>query len=183
MAAGIRSPNEVYPFLNEGLSGRIRRVGFAGKNELHRALRISQEAQQPLRIVQAACWAFCRSQSGAQSPRSKRLDRTDASLRQPFRATRLRQPVALIIVRGRIRRETCWRQCEIARAWRRRHGECSAPWFLIVPSQRFFPQASVQRSSASAESQRRHVDSVGHMSNGHFVLRPARKERLEKYAG
>ena len=52
--------------------------------------------------------------------------------------------------------------------------------FSVVPNQRSFPQAFVQRSSAAFESQRRHVDSVGHVSDRHFVLRPVRKERLEE---
>ena len=32
--------NELYPFLDQGLSRQVRRMGLARKDELHRALRI-----------------------------------------------------------------------------------------------------------------------------------------------
>ena len=144
---------KLYPFLDQGLPGQVRRMGLAGDDELHRALRIGQQTKQPLLDRAAAGSVSCRSRSGAQNLASRRWDRTGASHRRPSRAARLRQPVAGTIVRERIQRATCWRQCEIARAWHRRLGECPAPEFSVVPSQRSLPQASVHRSSAGAESQ------------------------------
>jgi len=54
-------------------------------------------------------------------------------------------------VRGATPPETCWRPCEIARAGRRRLGECSVQG-LRRPQPGAFPHVPVQRSSASAES-------------------------------
>ena len=42
----------MHPFLDQGLPRLVRRMGLAGDDELHRALRIRQQAQQPLRVVQ-----------------------------------------------------------------------------------------------------------------------------------
>ena len=39
----LRLANEFYPFMNQGLTGLILGMGFAGKNELHRPLRIGQK--------------------------------------------------------------------------------------------------------------------------------------------
>ncbi len=50
----------------------------------------------------------------------------------------------------------------------------------VVPSQRSFPQASVHRSSAASRIPGGHVDSVGHVPDRHFALRPVREERLEQ---
>jgi len=48
----LRLADEVYPFMDQGLSRPVLRMGLAGDNELHRTLQISQEAQQTRRIVQ-----------------------------------------------------------------------------------------------------------------------------------
>ena len=52
MGPGVRPLNETGPFLNNGLPRLIRRMGLSGKDELHRALRIGQQADQPFRVVQ-----------------------------------------------------------------------------------------------------------------------------------
>ena len=52
MGAGLGLADELDPFLNQGLPCLVRRMGLARDDELHRALRIGQQAQQPLRIVQ-----------------------------------------------------------------------------------------------------------------------------------
>ena len=50
----------------------------------------------------------------------------------------------------------------------------------VVPSQRSFATGLRPKIVGRRRVPGRHVDSVGHMSDGHFVLRPARKERLEE---
>ena len=40
MRTDLRSANELYPFLNQGLSRQVRRMSLARNDELHRALRI-----------------------------------------------------------------------------------------------------------------------------------------------
>ena len=112
------------PFLNQRLSRLVRRMRLARDDELHRALRIGQQTKQSLAGRAAVSSVSCKWRSGAQSPASARWDRTDASHAQPPPATRRKPPVAGTIVRGRTPPETCWRQCEIARAWRRNTAEC-----------------------------------------------------------
>ena len=50
----------------------------------------------------------------------------------------------------------------------------------VVPSQRSFPQAFVQRSSAAAESQVGMMDSIGHVTDRDLVLWPVGKERRKE---
>ena len=40
MRTGLGLANELYPFLDQGLSRRVRGMGLAGKDELHWSLRI-----------------------------------------------------------------------------------------------------------------------------------------------
>ena len=52
MAARFWSPDELRPLPDEGLACTILRMCFARDDELYRALRIAQQTQQSLRIVQ-----------------------------------------------------------------------------------------------------------------------------------
>ena len=52
MRADLGPPDKLNPFLNQRLSRLVRRMGLAGEDKLHRALRIGQQAKQPLRVVQ-----------------------------------------------------------------------------------------------------------------------------------
>ena len=52
MRACLRLPDEANPFLDQRLPGFVRRMGLAGDDELHRALRIGQQAKQSLGIMQ-----------------------------------------------------------------------------------------------------------------------------------
>ena len=40
MGTNLGPANELYPFLNQGLSRQVCRMGLARNDELHRALRI-----------------------------------------------------------------------------------------------------------------------------------------------
>ena len=52
------SANELYPLTNHGLTGPVLRMGFAGKDELYRMLRIGQQTEQALGIVQQQVRSF-----------------------------------------------------------------------------------------------------------------------------
>ena len=58
MRTGFGPDNELHPLLNHLLAGAIRRMGFAGNDELDRTLWIGEQSQQPLRIVQKQVRAF-----------------------------------------------------------------------------------------------------------------------------
>ena len=68
MGARLGPPDEMDPFLNQGLAGLVRRMSLAGHDELHRTPRIGQQAQQSLRVVQqqvrsfVGCKAACKAQ-------------------------------------------------------------------------------------------------------------------------
>ena len=52
MGTRLGAPDETRPFLDQGLPRLVRRVRFAGDDELYRALRITQEPKQARRVVQ-----------------------------------------------------------------------------------------------------------------------------------
>ena len=52
MRTRLGPADELHPLLDQGLPGLVSRMGLAGDDELHRTLRIGQQPQQPLRIVQ-----------------------------------------------------------------------------------------------------------------------------------
>ena len=115
---------------------------------------IGQYAKQPLADRAAAGPVSYKSRSGVQSPASECSDRRDAWLARlssgdaPGSGQLLGQSFASVFDK-----RLAARRCGIARALRRRHREYPAPDASAVPSQRSFPQASVQRLSAGAESQ------------------------------
>lgn len=52
MPARLRPRDESRPFPNQGLSLLVCRMRLAGDDELRRALRIGQDAQQPIRVME-----------------------------------------------------------------------------------------------------------------------------------
>ena len=52
VAAGLRALAEAHPLLHQSLPGVVLGVRLAGDDELHRALGVGQDAQQPLGVVQ-----------------------------------------------------------------------------------------------------------------------------------
>ena len=61
MGTGLRTPDKMAPLLNKRLPRLVRWMSLAGNDELHRALRIAQQAKQSFRIVQQQVWSFiCR---------------------------------------------------------------------------------------------------------------------------
>ena len=152
VGADFRPADELYPFMDQGLSRPVLRMGLAGDDELHRALRIGQQTQQSLRIVQQQV----RPLVGRKAPRKAQCQRV--GIKQMFRlVNRLGrragggqlpgQSLTGIFTRDLL---AAMRNCQSVASETRRMS-CSR--VSVVPSQRSFPQASVQRSSAGAESQ------------------------------
>ena len=181
MRRDLGPPDEVGPSLDQGLPGLVGRVGLAGEDQLHRALAgwSAGAAAAPDRA--AAGSAACRSRSGARSPASARRDRSSccAAVDRPP-ARRPRRPAAGPAARARSRRAPARRRCASCQspASDTRRMSCSS--VSVVPSQRSFPHASVQSSSASAESQLGMWTPLVTCPTGHFGLGPAREERLEE---
>ena len=177
MRARLGPPDEMHPFPNQGLSRLIRRMRLAGDDELHRSLRIAQQAKQSLGVVQQQVRSLVGREAARKAQRQARWDQTDASRLRPPRAARRRRPVASD------NRSRAYSTSDLLASVRNCHSlasetrRMSCSRVSVVPSQRSLPQPSVQRSSAGGRVPGRHVDSVGHVSDRHFVLRPARKQR------
>ena len=71
MGAHLGPPDEMHPFLNQGLPCLVRRMGLAGHDELHRALRIGQQAQQSLRVVQQQVRSFVGGKTACKAQRQR----------------------------------------------------------------------------------------------------------------
>ena len=69
MGAHLGPPDEMYPLLNQGLPRLVCRMGLAGHDELHWALRINQQAQQSLRVVQQQVRSFVRRETARKAQR------------------------------------------------------------------------------------------------------------------
>ncbi len=65
MIAGVRAADELHPLPDQCLPGRIGRVGLAGYDQLHRAVRIRQQPQQSRGVAQQQVGPFV----GGESPR------------------------------------------------------------------------------------------------------------------
>ena len=89
----------------------------------------------------------CR-EAARKAERQRSRDRRRALHLRPPPARRRRRPVAGANVRGCTRRAPCVRLRGTARAWRSGTRRMSCSSVVAVPSQRSFPQASVQRASA-----------------------------------
>ena len=141
------------PLLDQGLPRLVLRMCFAGDDELHRTLRDSSTDEAAAVGRATAGLVSYRSRSVAQSRVSMRWDRRDVSPSPPPRSTRPRQPVAWTTVRECTPQETCWRAIRNCQSLASETRRMSCSRVSVVPSQRCFPQLSVQRSSAGAESQ------------------------------
>ena len=58
MGTHVGLPDEMDPFLNQRLSRLVCRMRLASDNELYRALWITQQAQEPLPVVQQQVWSL-----------------------------------------------------------------------------------------------------------------------------
>ena len=149
---------------------------LAGDDELHRALRIGQQAQQPLRIVQQQV----RPLVGREAARKTQRQRVgiEQMLRRcpPPRATRPRRPVAGTTARGRSRPAPCGGGAQLPEL---RVGDAAN--VLLQSFRRPQPAVLAAGLRPKLVGRRRvpggHVDAVGDVADRHFVLRPARKER------
>jgi hypothetical protein len=67
MGMHLGPPDEVRPFLDQGLACLIRRMSFARHDELHRALTIGQQAQKARRVVQQQVRSFVRRKAACKA--------------------------------------------------------------------------------------------------------------------
>ena len=153
MGAGLRPPDEMRPFLDQGLACLVRRMSLAGHDELHRALEDWSTGAAAARGRAATGSVFCRSQSGVQSPVSNVLGSNRCFA--PSTASGV-APDAASCLDNRSRAystnavRAAVRNCQSLESEMRRMS-CSRA--SVVPNHRSLPQASVQSSSAAAESQ------------------------------
>ena len=61
--------DEMRPLPNHDLPRRVRRMGFAGDDELHGAPRIGEDSNEPLRIAQQQIWSFIRGKAARKAER------------------------------------------------------------------------------------------------------------------
>ena len=167
--------NEPNPFLDQGLTRLVGRVGLAGDDELHRALRIGQQPQAAAPDRAAAGWAVCRWQNAAQNPASRHSDRTDA-----WRAPRLRRRAGDGKFPGQPFAGVFNERLAAGGAKLPEPGVGNTANVLLQRFRR--PQPAVLSAGLRPKIvgrrrvPSRHVDTVGDVPDGHFVLRPARKK-------
>ena len=156
---------------------------LAGEDELHRALRIGQEAQQPFRIVQQQVGPLVGGEAARKAQRQRIAGRTGAS-RLPTSSGD-----APDAANCRANRSRAYSTSALRLALRNCHraGVGDAANVLLQRFRRPQPAsfAAGLRPQIVGRSRipGRHVHAVGDMSDRHFVLRPPRKERLKDAAG
>jgi hypothetical protein len=67
MLACLQALAETYPGLHHGLPGQILGMRFAGDDELHRALAVCQDTEQPLGVMQQETRAFIRGEAAREA--------------------------------------------------------------------------------------------------------------------
>ncbi len=169
----------MYPFLNQGLPRLVCRMGLAGDDELHRALRIGQQAQQPRRIVQQQV----RSLVGREAAR--KAQRQGVGIKEMLRlVNRLGRRAGGGQLPGQSFASVFNKRLAGGDAKLPEAGVGDAANVLLQGFRR--PQPAVLSTGfrpkivGRRRVPGRHVDSVGHVSDRHFVLRPVRKERLKE---
>ena len=167
------------PFLNQGLPRLVRRMGLAGDDELHRALRIGQQAKQSLRVVQQQV----RSLVGREAARKAQRQRV--GIKEMLRlVNRLGRRAGGGQLPGQSFAGVFNKRLAGGGAKLPEPGVGDAANVLLQGFRR--PQPAVLSTGfrpkivGRGRVPGRHVDSVGHVSDGHFVLRPVRKERLKE---
>jgi hypothetical protein len=179
MGARLGPPDEMRSIPGSGLARLVLRMRLAGDDELHRALRIAQQTKQPLRVVQQQVRPLVGREAARKAQRQRvgikqmlrpstasgdapeaascRDNRSRAySTRDLLAAVRNCQSLA-----SETRRMSCSRFPSSPAS-----GLCHRPFRPEIVGCRRVPG--------------RHVDSVGHMSDRHFVLRPVREKRLKE---
>ena len=171
--------DEIDPFMDQGLPRPVFRMCLAGDDELHRALRISQKAQQTRRVVQQQI----RSLVGCEAPR--KAQGQCIGIKQMFRHVNLF---------GRRARGSQLPGQSLASVFNKRlaGGEAKLPEFGIAeaanvllqgfrrPQPAAFPTAFRPKIIGRGRVPGRHVHSVSDMSDRHFVGWPVGKKRLKE---
>ena len=169
---------KLYPFLDQGLPRLVRRMGLAGDDELHRALRIGQKTQQALRIVQQQV----RSLVGREAARKTQCQRV--GIEQMLRpVNRLGRRAGGGQLPGQSFASVFNKRRAGGSAKLPEPGVGDAANVLLQGFRR--PQPAVLAAGlrpkivGRGRVPGRHVDAVGHVSDRHFVL-PASAERAAR---
>ena len=74
VGADLGAPHELNPSLDQRLAGDVRRMRLARHDQLHWALRVRQQAQQPLGIVQQQVRSLVRCEAARETQRQRYSD-------------------------------------------------------------------------------------------------------------
>ena len=179
MGARLGPPDEMHPFLNQGLPRLVRRMRLAGDDELHRTLRIGQQTKQPLRVVQQQV----RSLVGREAAR--KAQRQGVGIEEMLRTfDRLGRRARSGQLPGQSFASVLNKRLAGGGAKLPELGVGDAANVLLQVFRR--PQPAVLSTGFRPKivGRRRvpggHVDSVGHVSDRDFVLRPVREQRQKE---
>ena len=94
--------HEIHPVVDQCLTGRIGRMGLAGENQLHRPLRMIQQARQALRVMQQQIGSLVRRESPCEAHRQYlRIEQALGAIELDRRAARngelQREPPARVL--------------------------------------------------------------------------------------
>ena len=179
MGARFGPPDELHPFLDQGLTRPVRRMRLAGDDELHRALRIGEQAQQSLRIVQQQIGSLVGGEA------ARKTQRQGVGIEQLFRLVdRLgrrarRRPAAGTGARARSRPATSLAAVRSSRASRRGCGGCPAPESPSSPASGPCRRPPSRGRRPAAESQVGMWTPLVTCPTGTSLFGPAREERRE----
>ena len=181
MGADVGPPDEMRPFLNQCLPSFVCRMGLAGKDELHGALRNGQQTKQSLWIVQQQV----RPLVGREAARKSQCQ--GVGIKQVFRlVNRLGRRAGGGQLSGQAGASVFNERLA--------GGNAEVPETLVGDSANVLLQGLRRPQPAVLSTGRRpevvgcrrvpgrHVDSVRDVADGHFVRRPVRKERPEEMA-
>ena len=179
MGAGRGLTDEMHPFLDQGLTRLVCRMGLAGKDELHRVLRVGQQTKQPLRVVQQQVGPFV----GRETPREAQCQRI--GIKQVLRLTdRFGRRAGGRQLPGQPPASVSDKRLGAGGAQLPEPGVGKAANVMLQVFCR--PQPAVFSTGFGPEVvgcgrvPAWHVNPVGHVPDGHFVRRPAGEQGLKE---
>jgi len=161
--------DELYPCMDQCLPALSPDGTLPAMMSCTRRWGMVNRRSNRVRVVQVRGSVSCRLRTGARSPESMHRDQTGVSLLQLPLPMRLRRSVAVIIVHGHTSTRDLLRRLRNCQSLASETRRIFSARVSVVPNQRSFPQASVQRSSAGAGVPGGHVDPVRHVSDWNFV--------------
>ena len=156
-------------------------MGFAGDDQLHRALAVGENAEQPLRIVQQQIGTLVGGEAARKAQRQRFASKMLAgcAANSSGDAPRGHASCGQALWRTNSIRDLRAVGAHAATASRSSHARmCSSTWSGNRPATMLAAGFGPKRS-ASAESQVRNVNAVGDVADRHFGFRPAREKALK----